>query len=142
MTQQIIVAYTLVDITETNTVHVRDSNTKQYHQMQNLHVLLQTIGLRAQPLNFSVTKFERISLDNYKFADFNVTAANVWALQFEVEHELIWANENGPLDELINDANSVAITSDLDNTVEFLINQFDTKSQVNLYFEIGLHAQN
>jgi len=138
MPNQKIIAYTLVDITENGMVHIRDANTKQYHQNQNLHVLLQIIGLRAQPFDIQVEVIKNADLSKYKFSDVGVNTATVWALYFTIEHELPWANVDGSLGELYNDANNVAITSDLDNTVEFDTNVFDTKSTVNLYFCTGI----
>ena len=46
-------AYTLVDITNTNESKHERNETK-FFQQQNLNTLIQTIGLRSQPLNTSV----------------------------------------------------------------------------------------
>jgi hypothetical protein len=52
---------TLVDITDTGITRVRDNNTKEYHQQQNLNVLLQTISLRTQPLEPVVKIYPELS---------------------------------------------------------------------------------
>src|SRR6056297_2448956 len=134
MTQQIL-AFTLVDITDSGTTRVRDSNTNEYHKQQNLNVLLQTIGLRAQPFDPEVQILENESLDNMGFGEFfGIDPQRVWSLKFQVEHEMAWSDGVDQLALLKQDANGVAITSDLDNTVEFPINAFDTRDNVNLYF--------
>ena len=134
MTQQ-ITAFTLVDITDTGTVRVRDSNTREYHQQQNLNVLLQTIGLRAQPFDPVVTVMEEVPLAAMHFGKFYTDeTATVWTLKFYVEHDMAWSDGEDQLAFLKADANGVAITSDLDNTLEFPINIFDTSDNVNLYF--------
>lgn len=134
MTQQ-ITAFTLVDITDTGTVRVRDSNTREYHQQQNLNVLLQTIGLRAQPFDPVVTVMKNVPIASLNFGKFYTDeTATVWILKFYVEHDMAWSDGEDQLAFLKTDANGVAITSDLDNTLEFPINIFDTVDNVNLFF--------
>jgi hypothetical protein len=130
-----VTVYTLVDITSSGAVHVRDSHTKEYHQMQNLNVLIQTIGLRAQPINYRVVKLEDQDLSEYEFGDAYTGNQSVWRLTFEHEHPLAWYNNDHPFGQLIEDATGIAITTDLDNTVDFDINIFDCKTTPNLYFE-------
>jgi hypothetical protein len=131
----LITAFTLVDITDTGTVRVRDSNTREYHQQQNLNVLLQTIGLRAQPFNPVVTIHQDQPLAAMHFGKFYTDAtATVWSLKFYIEHDMAWSDGEDQLAFLKSDANGVAITSDLDNTLEFPVNIFDTLDNVNLYF--------
>jgi hypothetical protein len=134
MTRRHITAYTLVDITDTGVMSTRHSNKKEYHQAQNMNVLVQIIGLRTQPFDITVTKLPRTKLSKFKFKT-AATRSPVWKMKFYVEHGLVWGNARNPLSGLLLDAHNVAITSDLDNTVEFKINVFDTLHDVNLYFE-------
>lgn len=132
MTQRITV-YTLVDITETGIQRVRDSNTFPYHQQQNLNVLLQTIGLRTQALEPHVAILHESNLTDFKFDVGYSPPATVWSLTFNVEREAIWSDGIDDLRFLKDDINGVAVSSDLDNTVDFPINIFDTKNKVNTY---------
>jgi len=133
----LIQAYTLVDITDTGTTKVRDSNTKEYHQQQNLNVLLQTIGLRTQPLEPKIKVLKNVSSKDYGFHDFyNSDDLTVWVLEFYIEPESIWDDGNDYFAILNDDANGIAITPDLDNTVDFLVDIFDTSHHKNLYFEL------
>lgn len=130
-------AYTLVDITPTNVNQVRHSNTIEYHQQQNLNVLLQTIAMRTQPLNPNVIT-SQARLDKYFFGDFYMHEQpkmhTMWCLEFQVDHPEIWKVGDDEFALLKQDANGIAITSDLNNTVEFPINVFDTSDNINLYF--------
>lgn len=138
MTVTNITAFTLVDITNTGTVRVRDSNTIEYHQQQNFNVLIQTIGLRTQVFQPQVTQYIEQDLSKLKFSDFyGVNTQHVWMLTFYVENLSVWDDGEDSIGLLRNDSHGVAITSDLNNTVEFPANIFDTLDNVNLYFELS-----
>ena len=129
---------TLVDITDTGITRVRDNNTKEYHQQQNLNVLLQTISLRTQPLEPVVKIYPELSqmsdLES-KFGFGNVFSddrARLWGLHFYVESEDVWRDGDDPLGLLKKDIHGVAITGDLDNTVDFSVNIFDTQINPNI----------
>lgn len=133
---------TLVDITDTGITRVRDNNTKEYHQQQNLNVLLQTVSLRTQPLEPTVKVYEELArvsdLENmFGFGNmFTEDRARIWGLHFYVENEDIWRDGDDPLGLLRRDVHGVAITGDLDNTVEFPVNIFDTQINPNISFDI------
>ena len=134
MTQR-FTAFTLVDITETGVQRVSESNTKEYHQQQNLNVLLQTIGLRTQIFEPKVLIHHNIDLSKEKFGDFFINEeATVWSVNFQIETDSVWTIDQDELGILKEDANGIAITPDLDNTVEFPVNIFDTQDNINLYF--------
>lgn len=136
MTQQ-ITAFTLVDITDSGVTRVRDSNTKEYHQQQNLNVLLQTIGLRTQVIDPRVSILYEADTRG-RFSDFFGGArATVWMLKFQIETDQVWSDGEDELAYLKSDVHGVAITSDLDNTVEFPVNIFDTRDNTNTYFVIS-----
>lgn len=136
MTQRIVI-YTLVDITPGTLIKVRDSNTTEYHQQQNLNVLLQSISLRSQPIEPQVIVHHQTKLSEMNFGKFyDHDKATVWSLSFYNEHDSIWRVGDDELANLRFDINGVAITSDLDNTVEFPVNIFDALDNINIYFEI------
>jgi hypothetical protein len=129
-----IVAYTLVDITPNPTVRARDANTSAYHQMQNLNVLLQTIGLRTQPIDYDVKIFPQADLTQYQFDSKFTGLHTVWRLFFDIQYDSVWDDGSDKFGLLKQDAHGVAISVDLDETAEFDINIFDTLNQINLYF--------
>lgn len=130
-----LVAYTLVDITSSGSTRVRDSNTKAYHQMQNLNVLLQTIGLRTQPIDHSVDVLENEELSKYNFDSEFTGIHTVWKLVFDIQHESIWQKDDDSLFWLKHDVDGIAVSVDLDETVDFSVNVFDANKTVNIYFE-------
>jgi hypothetical protein len=132
-----VTAQTLVDITDTGVRRVRDSNTKEYHQQQNLNVLMQTIGLRTQIFDPIVTRHSEAPLDNRMADMFGNDSAVMWSLTFNVETEAIWNDGTDELALLKQDINGVAFTSDLDNTVEFPIDMFDATDNVNITFQVS-----
>lgn len=132
---QFITAYTLVDITDSGTVRIRDNNTKEYHQQQNLNVLLQTIGLRTQPFDPVVNVKENQNLDDYEFSYQN-GHATVWTLKFHVDHEMVWSDGVDQLHFLKEDLANIAITVDLDDTVDFGVSVFDASDKINVYFRL------
>lgn len=137
MTQS-ITAFTLVDITNSGITRIRDNNKREYHQQQNLNVLLQTIGLRTQPFEPKVTPYIESDLQDVGFSDFfGKEPQMVWMLTFYIEGESVWIDDDDPLALLKTDVHGVAITSDLDNTAEFPINMFDTRDNVNTVFRIN-----
>jgi hypothetical protein len=137
MTQR-IVATTLVDITESGVQRIRDNYTDAYHQQQNLNVLLQTIGMRTQLFEPKITMNHNVVLAHTPFDKmYGNQTATVWTLQFMVEAELIWSDGDDELAYLNQDVNGVAVTSDLDNTVDFAVNIFDTEDAVNIHFVVS-----
>jgi hypothetical protein len=132
MTYQVKI-FTLVDITPTNVRRAQFSNTTEYHQQQNLNVLLQTIGLRTQVFDHVATKLIDADIIG-RFGDwFQEPRASVWLLKFQIEHELIWSDGVDNIVLLKSDLHGVAITSDLDNTCDFPVNIFDTIDNTNTY---------
>jgi len=135
---QTVVAFTLVDITETGVQRSRDSNRAEYHQQQNLNVLLQTCGLRTQVMDPIVIQHNRAELSRLNFHEFfGVGEHEIWSARFLIETPDVWLKGTDPLGLLKDDVHGVAITSDLDNTVEFPVDIFDTLDNVNTYFIIS-----
>ena len=133
-----VTAQTLIDITETGIRRVKDSNTIEYHQQQNLNVLMQTIGMRAQLFDSKVIIRKNVSLtDSGMGKFFGVETASLWQFTFNVETEAIWSDGVDELAYLKQDVNGVAITSDLNNTVEFPVNMFDTTDNINITFAVS-----
>lgn len=136
MTQRFSV-FTLVDITNTGIQRVSESNTKEYHQQQNLNVLLQTCGLRTQILEPNVKILYDADITGRMGNFFGINRATVWLLNFQIETNMVWSDGKDELAFLKQDVHGVAITSDLDNTVEFPINIFDTQDNINTYFQVS-----
>jgi len=130
------VAYTLVDISNTNMFNSRTSDTKSYNQQQNLNTLVQVLGLRSQPINMSVTMFKGQDLVNFKFGKQFSGLHNVWKFDFLSEHTDVYSKNNNPTYLLEEDNDGVAFIKNLDETVTFKNPVFKTKDKnlINLYF--------
>lgn len=131
--------YTLVDVTNSGVTSIYDSDVVGYNQTQNLNVLLQTVGLRAQPIVSSVRKLEAQTLSGFEFgSDFApLTEQTLWVVKFATEHHSVWKHNNDSTWHLRVDCDNVAITTGLHETVTFDTGIFVTRdtSQKNTYFK-------
>ena len=133
-----ISAFTLVDITLSKVIDDMNINRPEYHQMQNLQMLLQTIGMKTQPLEYNVDILTEQNMEDYNFSSMHAGVHTVWRLNFSTDFSGVWETSNGYFSNLVDDMHGIAIVNDLDNTaMDFPIDIFDTKNNVNLYFEIN-----
>lgn len=128
--------YTLVDVTDSRVTHPSQSQTKEYNQAQNLNVLLQTVGLRAQPVVSSVLLLENEDVSEYNFGTAFTGSHSIWVVKFATEYVGAWEKDGDSLYHLNNDTNQVAIAVGLDETATIDPALFDTSSSnnKNIYF--------
>lgn len=107
--------YTLVDITCTGARKGEDQ--KLYKQQQNYLTVLNTIGLRVNPI---VKKDPKIVTEHPTFGKMYDNVKNVWLLEFEIDYGATDINL------LKNDFTLVPFHSDLDETTVFENNIFIT----------------
>jgi hypothetical protein len=123
--------YTLVDITETGAR--RSDDAKLFRQQQNFLTVMQTIGLRVNPIYIKPPSLTNTTPKMYNLGTSYKGNHNIWEYVFEIEHE-------GALSEeiLINDFNLIPIIDQLTETVKFDNAVFITKNPNlnNIYFEI------
>jgi hypothetical protein len=129
-------AYTLIDITNSGVTSPRSSDNAGYNQHQNLNTIIQLIGLRSQPLHYSVALLETQDLVNFNFGKQFSGLHNVWKFEFVSEHSDVYSKDNDPVYFLTEDCDGVAFTSHLNETVTFSSNTFETKDKdkLNIYF--------
>lgn len=120
-----IVGYTLVDISDQSAL-----------QRQNLNTMVQTISLRANPLNVKVHLMGNQDLKDYSFGENFGSKQNIWLLSFTIEQSNVFQNKNGELGGLEDDLHQVPIIADLLETVTIHPQIFDTKNLLtkNTYF--------
>lgn len=135
MTQK-YTAYTLVDITNSNITNYRTTDINGYNQQQNLNTLVQSIGMRSQPMDMSITVLKAQDLVNYSFGSAYSGLHTVWKFDFVSEHSNVFSKNDDNVYFLKQDCNRVAFTPYLNETVNFLNNIFDTISEeyLNIYF--------
>lgn len=106
--------WTTVDITRTN-VRIK-SNIEdwslQRNQQRNFDTLLQTLGLRSQPLNISVKHFYNRP-DVYGLGKNLPEMANIWEMEFDIEHKEAFGKN---CEIALEDLNYVPIINGLNET--------------------------
>lgn len=108
------ILYTTVDITQTN-IRIKtdiDDWSLQRNQQRNLDTLIQTLGLRSQPINIYVKKIQ----DNpakFELGSNLSELSNIWLMEFDIEHYKAFG-ENCEL--ALKDLNYVPIINGLTET--------------------------
>lgn len=118
---------TLIDITNTGIRH--DDGSTEYLQHQNYMTVINTIGLRANPINVQVSEVD----DNENnFGNIYKNKKRVWVMEFSVEQEGATTT-----DLMISDFNGVPVITDLFETISLPKPVFVTESDVykNIVFE-------
>lgn len=119
--------YTVVDIT--NTGARRGEDAVAYKQMQNYLTVLNTLGLRANPVVNKAPKVIEVSPD-IEFGK-NVKAKHCWKLDFEYESDGV-----SNIDLMKDDFQLVPFIKDLKENIKFNNNVFLTKgNECNIVFK-------
>lgn len=107
-------AYTTVDVTQTN-VRIKadvDDWSLQRNQQRNLDSLIQTLGLRSQPINIDVRFFEGHPAA-YNLGINLPEWAKIWEVQFDIEHHGAYGTD---CELAMQDLNYVPIINGLNET--------------------------
>lgn len=117
--------YTLADISPTG---ARRGDGFAYYQEQNYMTVIQTIGIRTNPINVIVSKNE----GTMKFGSKYKGKQNIWCLEFEVESQ-----GGHSIEMLKEDFNLVPFNNNLEETVKFDKSIFLTQDPklTNIVFE-------
>jgi hypothetical protein len=123
--------YTLVDITETTAR--RSDDPKQFRQQQNFQTVMQTIGLRVNPIYVNSPQVVSDLPSKYNLGNKYKTKQNIWKYTFDIDYE-----DGLDVDTLVNDFDLIPIITGLDETATFDNAHFLTKNVTNsnIYFEI------
>lgn len=129
-------AYTLVDISNTNENKIV-KNKGAFLQQQNLNTLIQTIGIRSQPLEPMITVKMAQDIVDYEFGKQYKGLHTVWQFDFSIEHSDVFAYNNNKTYHLYKDADGVAVYTGLEETLDIKTGCFETldPTLVNLYFK-------
>jgi hypothetical protein len=122
-----IVIRTLVDITETRQHRKEQGKEMAYQQQQNLSMLMQTISMRANPVNIKSPIVETINIDN-KFGTAHNGKHQVWTFKFDIEYDGAYTDVNGDdAGLLLDDLNFIPVTVGLDETANISPAIFNTR---------------
>lgn len=124
--------YTLVDITQTNQYHHQPGLDLHKQQQQNFFTLVQTIGLRVNPLYEIPPKV----IDDLKVSELPFGTAfkgkhRVWCWEFDIEFDGVFDDEGNPVGKLISDLNLIPVITGLTETAKLNKSMFDTVSDEN-----------
>lgn len=120
--------YTLIDITETRLYRYQYGEDLAKSQQQNFSTLLQTIGMRVNPIYEQAPKVETIDVSRFNFGKQYQGMHQVWTFSFHIEYDSGFADTNGnPTGMLIEDLHLVPIIIGLTETVEIPLPIFNTK---------------
>lgn len=113
--------YTLIDITETQARF--NKNDPLWHQQQNFMTVVQTLGLKANPVvKKSPTQFTA-DLKDYDFGSKFKGKKSIWHFEFEYEQQ-----EAVTVDTLIDDFDLVPVITNLNENTKFDNSMFVTKN--------------
>jgi hypothetical protein len=126
---QTFTVHTLVDITETNQFRHQPGAELAKNQQQNFSMLLQTIGLRANPMFVRSPKVETCDLKTLFFGNFYTGSHKVWTFEFQIEYDGAFLDSTGnDTGLLIKDLHFVPVIDELTETIIFKLPVFDTDS--------------
>jgi hypothetical protein len=117
--------FTLIDITET---HARRGDDKfRIHQQQNYQSVIQTIGIRANPIIInSSSSMQDVSAMSFGYKGNH----KLWKLSFEFD-----LTDAHSIEQLIEDMHMIPIIPELDETIK--TNAFYTKDhKINTVFSL------
>ena len=129
--------YTLVDITATGVTRADDAHqNKKRNQQRNYETLVQTIGLRGQPVYLETPKILRNQdLTKYLFGADHQGSHTVWKLVFGAEHAGVYTLNDENTGLLAADINHVPVVYNLDETAKLALPIFSTSlDSKNTYF--------
>ena len=115
---------TLIDITETNARFQKQELS--WKQQQNYLVVLNTIGLRCNPMPIYSPMVEEVTGTSVGFGTRYRTAHRVWTWQFEIPYG------NTSIDLLQQDFHMVPVITGLTETAPIQIQAFDCFDEKNL----------
>jgi hypothetical protein len=132
---------TLIDITETKQYRREPERELQKDQQQNFQVLLQTIGLRANPIYYESPVVNNIDISStpygllsqsqfYPYFGKKYTGTQkVWTFNFNIEYDYGLTDSHGNNVGLLNDdLQFVPFIPMLTESVHFTVPVFNTKS--------------
>lgn len=121
---------TLVDITRSQPSR-NETDRLKLGQQSNFNSILQTIGLRANVIQFTDPNYKKGSLPE----PFEGKAA-YWTFEFTVEQDNVFSDENNSVGLLLQDLHGVPAVDQLNNTVDMKVSIFDTKTDhMNTFIE-------
>ena len=114
---------TLVDITNTGVTRNNPGCEKSRDQQRNWETVLQTIGLRAQPIMIDGPFSDTIEEDLVAklFGEMHSGQQRIWIANIGTEHKDVYSANGDPLSLLKDDFNQVPVVTGLEETARFIL---------------------
>ncbi len=119
---------TLIDVTETKQHRHQPGEEFAKHQQQNFLTLLQTIGLRANPIFTRGPQVKEDDLEPYFFGSAYKGKHKIWSFTFDIEYEGAFSNGYNDHALLTSDLHFVPVIHDLTETIPLKLAVFDTSN--------------
>lgn len=134
---QFYTGFTLVDITATGVTRYRPEQEHERNQQRNWETVLQTIGLKTQPMMIKGPVVTESNLaDGWQFGEYYQGRHKIWIWTFAVEHPDVFLVDTDPLGLLVEDFEQVPIIQGLDETARFMLPIFYPHGAIkNIYFK-------
>ena len=134
---QFYTGFTLVDITATGVTRYRPEQEHERDQQRNWETVLQTIGLKTQPMMINGPVVTESNLaDGWQFGEYYQGRHRIWIWTFAVETMDVFLSNNNPLGLLIEDFEQVPIIQGLNETARFIMPIFYPHGAIkNIYFK-------
>ena len=112
--------FSLVDVTNTG---VRRGDSHERQQQRNWETVLQTMGLRSQPLHITDPRCVTLNVEYIKdgFGEMYEGEHKVWVWTWAVDREDIYRVGDDEMGGLLKDFEQVPIINGLDETARFML---------------------
>jgi len=132
--------HTLIDITDSGILTPKTDVTG-FFQAQNLNTFIQSIGIRSQPLETSVSMVSAEDVELYEFGKEFTGLHDIWIITFKSDTAEAWKSVNNDVYLLQQDLDNTPIHSPLNETAFIADDIIKTKSVLkNTYFKISHKA--
>ena len=134
---QFYTGYTLVDITSTGVTRYRPEQEFERNQQRNWETVLQTIGLRTQPMMIKEPVVTESNLsDGWEFGELFQGRHKIWVWTFAVEATDIYLVDTNPMAGLETDFEHIPFVQGLNETARFMLPIFCPSGTIkNVYFK-------
>lgn len=134
---QFYTGYTLVDITATGVTRYRPDQEFERDQHRNWETVLQTLGLRTQPMMLEGPVVTESNLaDGWEFGEYYQGRHKIWVWTFAVEHRDVFLIDNDSLGGLYQDFEQIPVITGLSETARFMLPIFYPHGAIkNIYFK-------
>lgn len=125
---QSFIIHTLIDVTETKAFKHQDGTEIAKLQQQNFMTLLQTIGMRVNPMFTKSPTVEEVNLKDWHFGSAYKGHHRMWTFEFDIEYDGAFYDGHSDSGLLSKDLHFVPIITGLTESITPRLAVFDLTS--------------